>query len=97
MTTIRSWSRCDKCDKFKAVDKVLKEGDKVDFPVTSSNGRTTRVSIRTGKISHFGLDTTAVIYRKKLYRVDNSNLSDPDGASALSVALMGECDCKGGE
>lgn len=91
---INSWSRCEECDKYKATQKQLSEGDKVNFPVVTSNRSRTRVSIKTGKVLVVAEDYVSVVYRKKLTRCDYNQLSDPNGASELAVAMLGKCECK---
>lgn len=94
MHKLKSFSRCEKCNKVKAVEKEIKVGDKVDFTVSTSNGRSVRCSVKTGKVQTIGVkDYVGVVYRKKLYQVAPDNLSDSEGASSLSVALIGKCEC----
>lgn len=95
MITIRSYKRCESCEKYKSTEKEIKIGDKVNFGITTIRGRRASCSVRTGKVQTIiSPERVGVVYRKKLHIVGVDGLSDPEGASALSVALLGECECK---
>lgn len=91
---IESWSRCAKCDKFESVKKEFKEGDKVNFPKVKHLRNGTRLSVHTGKIFAIKEDSVLVVYRKQASSHPIADLSDPNGASCLSVSMIGQCTCK---
>ncbi|CAM0093815.1 hypothetical protein VPHK45_0049 [Vibrio phage K45] len=90
---IESWSRCAKCDKFESVQKEFEEGDKVNFPKVRRLKNSTRISVMTGKIFAIKEDSVMIIYRKQMSSHPIADLSDPNGASGLSVSMIGQCEC----
>lgn len=90
---IESWSRCAKCDKFESVQKEFEEGDKINFPKVRRLKNSTRISVMTGKIFAIKENSVTVIYRKQSSSHPIADLSDPNGASCLSVGLIGQCEC----
>lgn len=93
--TLNSWTRCKTCDKFKLTEKEFNVGDKVDYVHRRQNGKSIQFSQRTGKILTINGERIGVIYRKRLEVFSPSELNDPNGASQLSVSMIGQCGCKG--
>lgn len=84
--------RCPKCNRYTGEPKKVSIGDKCEFDMVTKTSRTTRHSVKTGKLFGVRLDGTyTVLYRKNLYRVDT--IAHPDDPSPISLALIGLCSC----
>lgn len=83
--------RCEVCGKFSGEPRQPKVGDTVNFTLGCDQGRTRKLSGRTGKLMMIKEDGFSVIYRRTVYHVDAvSCANDP---SPLTLAFVGMCDC----
>lgn len=94
--TIKSVARCNKCDKFKVTSVDKKVGDLVNYQKSTTTGNRTRLSVHMGKIVDIYDGNVVVKGRGRAGNLHFSadRLTDPDGASSLSVALIGQCECE---
>lgn len=83
--------RCEVCCKFSGEPSQPKVGDMVDFTIVRGNGRTRRISVRTGRLVLIKDDGYSVIYRRTVYHADE--VSCADDPSPLTLAFVGMCDC----
>ena len=83
--------RCEVCRKFSGEPSQPEVGGMVDFTIVRGNGRTRRISVRTGKLMLIKDDGFSVIYRGTAYHSDA--VSCPDDPSPLTLALVGMCAC----
>lgn len=83
--------RCKACNKFHGELSQPKVGEMVDFVIERGNGRSRRISVRTGKLMLIKEDGFRVIYRGTVYHSDA--VSCPDDPSPLTLAFVGMCDC----
>lgn len=84
--------RCKICNKYTGLPKPVGIGEKCDFTITTSNGRTTRHRVVTGKLHQtWAGGEYSVLYRGTLYRTDL--VSHPDDPSPISQAMIGRCTC----
>ncbi|GKV75564.1 hypothetical protein PEC106568_07380 [Pectobacterium carotovorum subsp. carotovorum] len=84
--------RCNECNGYKGDPKKVGIGEACEFDLVTNTGRTTRHSVKKGKLHHvWGVNDYTVAYRKTLYRV--SSISHPDDPSPISLAMFGRCSC----
>lgn len=83
--------RCEVCHKFSGVPRQPVVDEMVDFTIIRGNGRTRKISVRTGKLMLIKDEGFAVIYRGRIYHSDA--VSCTDGPSPLTLAFVGTCDC----
>jgi len=83
--------RCEVCHKFSGVPRQPAVGEMVDFTIIRSNGRTRKISVRTGKLMLIKDEGFAVTYRGRIYHSDA--VSCTDEPSPLTLAFVGTCDC----
>lgn len=84
--------RCKTCNKYTGLPKPISLGEKCNFTITTSNGRTTRHRVVTGKLHRtWAGGECSVLYRGTLYRTDL--ITHPDDPSPISLAMIGRCSC----
>lgn len=83
--------RCNICKKFSGELSQPKVGDMVDFVIERGNGRSRKISVRTGKLMLIKEDGFSVIYRRTVYH--SGAVSCADDPSPLTLAFVGICDC----
>lgn len=83
--------RCQNCRRFTGEPRQPKVGERVDFTIVKGNGRSMRMSVRTGKLMLIKDDGFSVIYRGTVYHADA--VSCPDEPSDLTLSFVGMCDC----
>lgn len=84
--------RCQVCRRFKGQPRQPKVGEHVDFAIVRGNGRSQRISVRTGKLMLIKADGFSVIYRGTVYHSDA--VSCPDEPSPLTLSFVGICECE---
>ncbi|MEM8077837.1 hypothetical protein Q4R34_13745 [Morganella morganii] len=89
---------CPVCEKPVPADQLaVNVGDKVniavDYTRVTKFRATTRIVIRTGKITAIENDIAAVTYRSKVYRRLVAVLVPADAPGMITRALHGECEC----
>lgn len=91
--------RCPVCNKFLPIDKSqIKAGDKVSISIGIANKNGTRIrytSKRACVVDITGDNATVTSGRKKMV-VSLDVVSPVDAPNALTIAFIGECDCKEG-
>ncbi|WP_154971458.1 hypothetical protein [Klebsiella michiganensis] len=92
--------RCSVCDKFFPVDKSqIKAGDKVSISigkvVNNRNGTKIRYTSKKAYVINITGDSVTVTTGRKEMVVSLDVVSPADAPNALTVAFIGECDCKG--
>ncbi|CAB1217913.1 MULTISPECIES: hypothetical protein [Klebsiella/Raoultella group] len=89
--------RCSVCNKFLAIDKSqIKTGDKVSISVGTANKNGTRIrytSKRACVVDITGDSVTVTSGRKEMV-VSLDVVSPLDAPNALTVAFIGECNCR---
>lgn len=93
---IDSIIKCESCGKLKPTSVTKKVGDKVMFgKCVKSSRQSVRVSRTQGTI--VGIEGDYVLVRGRgrsgTHKRAASSLTDADGKSALSMALLGSCQC----
>ncbi|AWP32020.1 hypothetical protein B9D02_05265 [Pantoea vagans] len=84
--------RCQNCRRFMGEPRQPKVGEHVDFTIVRGDGRSKRISVRTGKLMLIKADGFSVIYRGRVYHSDA--VSCPDEPSALTLSFVGMCECE---
>lgn len=87
--------KCQQCGKYAGEPKPVAIGDKCNFTITTTNGRSTRHRVATGRLLQTGDWGYSVSYRKNVYRCDV--IAHPDDPSPISLAMCGLCECVGGD
>ena len=91
--------RCSVCNKFLPIDKSqIKTGDKVSISVGTANKNGTKIRYTSKKacvVDISGYAVTVTTGRKEMV-VSLDLVSAADAPNALTVAFIGECDCKEG-
>lgn len=90
--------RCSICNKFLPIDKSqIKTGDKVSISVGTANKNGTKIRYTSKKacvVDISGYAVTVTTGRKEMV-VSLDLVSPADAPNALTVAFIGECDCRG--
>ncbi|ENL1650463.1 hypothetical protein AB4U24_004838 [Raoultella ornithinolytica] len=89
--------RCSVCDKFLPIDKSqIKTGDKVSISVgtVNKNGSRVRYTSKKARVVDVSGDSVTVISGRKEMVVSLDVVSPAEAPNALTVAFIGECDCK---
>lgn len=90
--------RCSTCGKYAEKEASFRVGDKVNFvwqAVSASPQRTRiKVTTKTGKITSLANGSAVVRSRGKDYLLDQDVLSPANEPSALTVMMIGVCQCQ---
>lgn len=90
--------RCSVCNKFLPIDKSqIKTGDKISISVgtVNKNGSRIRYTSKKASVVEVSGDSVTVTSGRKEMVVSIDMVSPADAPNALTVAFIGECDCKG--
>lgn len=94
--TITTINNCPDCGKLKEFYVEKSVGDKVNFTVVKQYAKSTRYSVREGTV--IGIEGDEVTVKGKgrsgNFTRKPNQLTDLNGKSALSMALLGGCECK---
>lgn len=92
---VMSYTRpeCPVCNKCVKQEVTLTVGDKVGFISQTGGGQKFTFSAREGVLISIGDTEVSLIYRKRLIRAPKKSVTSLNGFNALTVSLLGVCEC----